>query len=667
MRDAVHLIDLGTGSSRNLLPLGVALIASNAQLRLGSDCDFFVEFLRHDTDRIADTSRRPLAFGLALYMWNLRASMRLATDLKQRFPSVPVVCGGYSVPKDPRRKAKFFAEYPCADILVHGEGEMAFTDLVETLLGGGDLSTVQGITYRCPDAPEGFVTTAQRPRIADLDTIPSPFLNGVFDDVLARYGEHVTGAIWETNRGCPFSCTFCDWGNADVFKVKKYDIDRLTAEVEWMAGQGINYINVADANFGIFHERDLEIASRISAIRAQTGYPRFMAMNWTKNSHERVVSIAERFATGGVPTSVTLSVQSFNPATLEAIKRQNIKNSEMEKLKASFHDRDLPTNTDIILGLPEETYDSFMAGLGQVMSPRLADHWMFNMCFLLENAELSSEEQRRKHAIETRYCSSMVARSVAVQDEDEEYEEVVVGTRTMPTADWSRSYMNGFMCTVLHNFRVAFFPIVYLQREFAVDALDYVAFLIEEVSANRHRYPRLRLAIELLERQRAKILASDSCFSSIPELGGTAQFPSEGILAILLDDADALYRDVAGVTKVFSQTRGIAVAEDVLDEIIAYQRLRMPVWPAPERLERAFAYSVADYFEAVTGGGEAAVIERRANRVSVQIPKHPFTDKFAFAAQRTRYGHTIDLYEVDSSEDDVGEWGPSTAPAAAAM
>lgn len=665
MRDAVHLIDLGTGSNRNLLPLGVALIASNAQLRLGQDCDFVIDFLRHDSGRIADTSRRPLAFGLALYMWNLRASMRLAADLKRRFPSVPIVCGGYSVPKDPRRKAKFFAEFPCADILVHGEGEMTFTDLVETLLGGGDLSTVKGITYRSSDAAEGFVTTARRPRIDSLDTIPSPFLNGIFDDLMAHHGEHVTGAIWETNRGCPFSCTFCDWGNADVFKVKKYDIDRLTAEVEWMAGHDINYINVADANFGIFYERDLEIAGRISAIRAQTGYPRFMAMNWTKNSHERVVSIAERFAKGGVLTSVTLSVQSFNPATLKAIKRQNIKSSEMDKLKASFHDRDLPTNTDIILGLPEETYDSFMAGIGHVMSPRLADHWMFNICFLLENAELSSEEHRREYGIETRFCSSMVARSVSMQDEDEEYEEVVVGTRTMPTGDWSRSYMNGFMCAVLHNFRVAFFPIVYLQREFAVDALDYVAFLIDEVSANRHRYPRLRLAIELLEKQRAKILASDSCFSSIPELGGTAQFPSEGILAILLDDADALYRDVADVTKAFSQDRGLTVAADVMDEIIAYQRLRMPVWPVPERLERAFSHNVADYFEAVTGGGEMPQIERRETRVSIRIPNLPFADKFAFAAQRTRYGHTIDLYEVDVMEDGVEEWAPSTAPVAA--
>lgn len=653
-KDSVHLVDLGTSSDRNLLPLGVGLIASHARSRLGAECDFVVDFLRDDADKIMEKSKPPIAIGLALYMWNLRASMNLAAKIKECFPSVPIVCGGYSVPKEIYRKAEFFAEHPYVDILVHGEGEQTFADLMENILGGGvDLSDVKGITYQSSDGPEGFITTAPQPRIDDLDTISSPFLNGIFDDIMERHADRVTGAIWETNRGCPFSCTFCDWGNADVFKVKKYGVDRLIEEVEWMASHKINYVNVADANYGIFHKRDLEIATRIAEIKAKSGFPQFMAINWTKNSHERVISIADRFAKGGVLTSVTLSVQSFFDPTLNAIKRHNIKNSEMEKLKASFHAHDLPTNTDIILGLPEETYDSFMDGIGYLMrSPRVSDHWLFNLCFLLENAELSSKETRDTYNIQTRFCSSMVARSSTVR-EDEEYEEIVVGTSTMPLSDWMKAYLEGFMCVVLQNFRVAFFPIVYMQREYGVDALDYVRFLIQEVSMNRDRYERLRLAIEHLERQREKILASDSAFWSIPELGGTAQFPAEGILAILLDDVTTLYQDLLNVTKLFVDDRDIDLPGDVLEEIIAYQKMRMPVWPIPNHLSQSFVYNLAEYFEIVSRGGDAPPIKQNPNLVNIRIPKNEFEDQFEFASQRTRYGHTMDLYDIDFMDNNV--------------
>ena len=68
-----------------------------------------------------EKSKPPIAIGLALYMWNLRASMNLAAKIKECFPSVPIVCGGYSVPKEIYRKAEFFAEHPYVDILVHGD------------------------------------------------------------------------------------------------------------------------------------------------------------------------------------------------------------------------------------------------------------------------------------------------------------------------------------------------------------------------------------------------------------------------------------------------------------------------------------------------------------------------------------------------------------------
>ena len=111
---------------------------------------------------------------------------------------------------------------------------------------------------------EGFLSNPIPERIQNLDDLPSLFLNGVFDQMIKQYGSGITGALWESNRGCPYSCTFCDWGNSDVSKVKKFDMDRLYQEINWISNNGFYYIFLADANFGIFRQRDLEIAGWIA-------------------------------------------------------------------------------------------------------------------------------------------------------------------------------------------------------------------------------------------------------------------------------------------------------------------------------------------------------------------------------------------------------------------
>ena len=150
------------------------------------------------------------------------------------------------------------------DVLVHGEGEPTFADILLSLLDRPDLSEVKGITYQNRDSKLGFEKNPPRPRIDDLGILPSPFLDGTMDPLLRDSREHVTGTVWETNRGCPFQCTFCDWGDASVNRVAKYDIERLFEELRWISRNEIGYIFGADANFGIFYERDLEIAKGIA-------------------------------------------------------------------------------------------------------------------------------------------------------------------------------------------------------------------------------------------------------------------------------------------------------------------------------------------------------------------------------------------------------------------
>ena len=72
-------------------------------------------------------------------------------------------------------------------------------------------------------------------RIKDLDEIPSPYLDNIFKPLMDANPDEEWLVMWETNRGCPFSCTFCDWGSAIASKVNDFDIERLKKEINWFS------------------------------------------------------------------------------------------------------------------------------------------------------------------------------------------------------------------------------------------------------------------------------------------------------------------------------------------------------------------------------------------------------------------------------------------------
>ena len=84
------------------------------------------------------------------------------------------------------------------------EGEETFTQILEQIQQG--------------DTP---LSVYQGARLNDLE-IPSPMLSGVFDDIIKNNPDYVFNITLETNRGCPFQCTFCDWGSLTYAKIRKF-------------------------------------------------------------------------------------------------------------------------------------------------------------------------------------------------------------------------------------------------------------------------------------------------------------------------------------------------------------------------------------------------------------------------------------------------------------
>ncbi|UVS78761.1 KedN5 family methylcobalamin-dependent radical SAM C-methyltransferase [Actinokineospora sp. UTMC 2448] len=291
--------------------------------------------------------------------WNYRAFGALAETFKQLNPNGWVVFGGTHVAHQGER---VFRMFPDVDVIVDGEGEPVFPDILRAYLDGvprTDLAHIPGLTYR--DARGAPATTAPRPRIENLDEIPSPFLTGALEltDDAGQFRYDV--AIMETNRGCPYKCAFCYWGGATGQKVRAFSRERLRAELELFAKLRVHTIVLCDANFGLL-PADIAFIDDVIELRETYGYPRAIETSWAKNKSKTFYEIVRKMKQAGMHSSFTLALQTLDDATLSFMNRRNMKVNEWEELTEWLSKEGMDCYAELIWGAPGETVESFMEG-----------------------------------------------------------------------------------------------------------------------------------------------------------------------------------------------------------------------------------------------------------------------------------------------------------------
>jgi radical SAM C-methyltransferase len=291
--------------------------------------------------------------------WNYRTFGSLAETFKQLNPDGWVIFGGTHVANQAPRT---FRMYPDVDVVVNGEGEFAFRDLLLRFFDGvpkTGLAGVSGISYQ--DDAGQVATTLPRDRIEDLDLIPSPSLSGALELTRPTGEFRYDVALMETNRGCPYKCSFCYWGGAVGQRVRAFSRERLRKELELYASLKVHTICLCDANFGLL-PIDEEFVDDVIEIRARTGYPRALESSWAKNKSKVFYRIVRKMKDAGLRSSFTLALQTLNDETLEAMNRKNMKVNEWEDLVAWLNKEDLECYAELIWGAPGETVESFLTG-----------------------------------------------------------------------------------------------------------------------------------------------------------------------------------------------------------------------------------------------------------------------------------------------------------------
>jgi radical SAM superfamily enzyme YgiQ (UPF0313 family) len=408
-------------------PLALGYIAASLDAHFGKACR--LEIVR-DRDSVLDRLRRKRYDVIAAtnYVWNTRLSNKYLQIAKALQPDAVTIQGGPHFQLDEAEvAADYLRAHPSIDYYIHGEGETTMVALVEKLLGGGALDAEEpGVAFLRDDC---YLDGGRRERRRDLDTIPSPYLGGWLDPFIGNG----YAPVIETNRGCPFSCTYCNWGSATVSKVNRFSLDRVFEELDYIA-KGVrdnDNLTVADANFGIL-KRDLEIAEKIESLWQRHGYPGHIQLWYTKNSSRRTIEIGRIL---GKKVRFLLAIQSLNEQVLANIKRDNIKLETYEELTVYAREHSLLTASDIIVGLPGENLPSVKSNMETLHQRGVEKVDVFSL-MLIPGTELYSQATRHRFGLKTMH---RLAQGCIIDVEGEvisETEELVVENDALSFEDF---------------------------------------------------------------------------------------------------------------------------------------------------------------------------------------------------------------------------------------
>jgi putative methyltransferase len=460
--------------------------------------------------------RTPDVLGLSCYTWNWELQCRIAERVKQRNPRCVVVAGG---PHPDYTNPRFFRNHPFIDIVAVRDGEFTFTRILSKVVSGDDdFSDIGGLHLPVGRGEAAFSTgPAEVPTTFES----SPYLaqSAYFEQFMRSQQGANVDAIWETNRGCPYSCSFCDWGSSTMSKVRPFDLGRLEAEIDWFARKHLNSLLLADANFGIL-PRDVEIAGLLNKARAKYGFPRFVHYSPAKNNPERTLEIARLFSASGICPVHTFALQHTDADVVAASDRANISVARQRTIANAVIAQNIPTVVQLILGMPGDTYDRWKTCLTDLMDWGLHDNYQIFDYALLPNAPAADRAYMDRWAIET------ITRDIPKEGTGQRHRDdtdaltrvpIVIKSKTFSQDDWVRMKTYAAFVRALHNFGLTRLIGLYLHFTHAVPYREFYDALIENHFGRTSVY---RSLIEHLRRFLADPnTPEDLVWDRFPELG----------------------------------------------------------------------------------------------------------------------------------------------------
>lgn len=438
----VYLADLRYNYSgvlaNDCMPLGVAYMKAVMDRADPAGRDISSRLFVYP-DRLLETMKSdpPDVVMLTNYVWNESLSHHVFRMAKKANPNILTVMGGPNFSVEPHRQIEFVKARPWLDLYCIGEGDFVATEIAQKFAdAGGDLKKFRNMeisssVYRNADGE--VVRSTALPRHKEVEEIPSPWLTGIQDE----FFDGKLAPMIETNRGCPFACTYCVQGTNYYTKVHNFDVARMKEEIHYIAKRikrfspNMGTLRIADSNYGMF-ERDIEISAYIGEMQRDYAWPTFIDATTGKNRPDRIIKSVEKV---GGALVLYQAVQSLDENVLRKVKRQTIKLEGYKQLEVYMRGRGLKSVSDLILGLPGESLQSHLQGQYTLLDSNINQMHNFQ-AMMLKGSEMESEVAREEFQFGTRFRILPKNSGIYSDEKVFDVEEIIVSTDTLPFEDY---------------------------------------------------------------------------------------------------------------------------------------------------------------------------------------------------------------------------------------
>ncbi len=592
----------------------IAYAFENEKIRSEYQFKSFI-YKKEDIDKVVASLEDPYAIGFSCYVWNYEYNKALAEKIKENFKDCRIIFGGHQINRESDILKTDFVDY-----CIFGEGEEIFKKLLLSFTGKEDVESIPNIMYK----KDGELIFTEKCR-ANIPERVSPYLAGYFDELVEKE-ELEFSAILETNRGCPNKCAFCDWGNEKA-KVRLYDMETVKAEIDWMSDKKIEYCYCADANFGLF-ERDEDIIEYMISRNSINGYPQKFQATYSKNNSETVFKINQRLNEAGMCKGATLSFQSLHQNVLDNIYRKNMPIESFHHLMSLYNQNSISTYSEIILGLPGETYESFRDGIEQLLE--CGQHMSINFfnCELLMNSIMNDTEYMEKYEIEYAVTEQHQYHVVPDKKDITEFSRIVVSTSSMKREMWIKSNIFAVFVRAFHNLGLLQSVAIYLYYEKGIKYSEFYEDLIcwslqnkESICGKIHSW---------LEKKYREVLDnSGSLTCTEPDYGELTWPLDEGAFLKAMRNNDKFYEEINEFLEKYFDDKVL------FENLINYQK-NIVKSPFSKGCELELEYDFYFYFRSVYENRYHPLVKRK-HRIKIDSSDTP-SDLPEYAKKIVWYG-----------------------------
>lgn len=364
--------------------------------------------------------RKPDVIGFSCYIWNWQMTKELMVEVKKLLPQTDIFLGGpevsYEAEKIMEQYGRDDAENgngPVIRGIILGEGEKTFCELAEYYADESCLPE-----KRCPKQDDGCYPDIQESdrkssdsagaadRRRMLKDIPGLLLDtgytGVreplsFSEIPFLYEEQrLSGKglqdfqnkiiYYESSRGCPFRCSYCLSSIDKTLRLR--DLDRVLPELQFFLDCKVPQVKFIDRTFNCNRAHAMAIWQYLT--EHDNGVTNFHFEIAAELITEEELELFQKMRPGLI--QLEIGVQTTNPKTLKAIHRSADMTHLSQIVERIRTGRNIHVHLDLIAGLPEEDYESFVHSFNEVYAMK-PEQLQLGFLKVLKGTEISLRKE----------------------------------------------------------------------------------------------------------------------------------------------------------------------------------------------------------------------------------------------------------------------------------